>query len=210
MALFDLIQKKHRNVEGGVSAQPYRLKVSGGSVQAEDAFHQLLSLERRRTERSGKPFILMLLDLKDFERNRTVKREVIEKIVQYLFTTTRETDIKGWYKSDSVIGTVFTEVSEAGRDVEATKAELHKKFQKNLSRTLEADQLSRILVTWHAYPDLPVKTDGNEHDQSEGPSDLWVGTPRKRGGLFIKRIVDIVGSLFALILWAPALAIIAA
>ena len=210
MALFDLIQKKNRNGGGGVSAQRYRLNVPEGSLQAEDAFRQALSVEKRRTERSGKPFILMLLDLRDFERNRTVKREVVEKVMQYLFTTTRETDIKGWYKSDAVIGTIFTEVNEADGNVGAAQAELHKKLQKNLNRTLEADQSSRILVTWHAYPGFSTQPGRNEHDQGEGLSDLWVGTPRKRGALFIKRIVDIVGSLFVMILLAPALAILAA
>ncbi len=29
----------------------------------EGAFHGMISLERKRTERSGKPFLLMLLDM---------------------------------------------------------------------------------------------------------------------------------------------------
>ncbi len=210
MVLLDLIQRINRDAGLGSGVQSHGVKVPGGSLQAEDAFRQSLSLEKRRTERSGKPFILMLLDLKDFKRDRTAKREVVEKVVRYLLTMTRETDIKGWHEFDSVIGTVFTEVDDVDRDVGATQAELHKKFEKNLGRTLEADLLSRLRVTWHVYPDSSVKPDRNEHDRSEGPSDLWVGTPRKRSALFIKRIIDIVGSLFALILLAPTLAIIAA
>ena len=33
------------------------------SILSEEAFHKMISLERKRTERSHKPFLLMLLDM---------------------------------------------------------------------------------------------------------------------------------------------------
>ncbi len=49
--------KKNRNV-------PSRPRIDQ-NVLDEVSLHRMISLERKRTERSGKPFLLMLLDMKD-------------------------------------------------------------------------------------------------------------------------------------------------
>ena len=41
------------------------LPVQEPSILNEEAFHRMISLERKRTERSRKPFLLMLLDMGD-------------------------------------------------------------------------------------------------------------------------------------------------
>src|SRR6202030_2434084 len=73
-------------------------------------FLRMITRERKRTERSRKPFLLMLLDLGHgipSERNG----QVLRRLLSALSTSTRETDITGWYQKNSVIGIMFTEVT---------------------------------------------------------------------------------------------------
>ena len=75
----------------------------------EETFHRLISLERRRTERSRKPFLLMLLDMGDHLPSGAAAK-VLSKILAGLSGSTRETDVAGWYKTDCVVGVMFTEI----------------------------------------------------------------------------------------------------
>src|SRR5277367_6395559 len=83
----------------------------------QELFVTMLRLERKRTERSKRRFVLMLLDacglLKADENG-----EIFCRVIAALSQSIRETDIKGWYKDESVIGVIFTEVGTAdGRSV---------------------------------------------------------------------------------------------
>ena len=67
----------------------------------EEAFRQMISVERKRTERSRKPFLLMLLETGErqtSEKNGTV----LANILSALLASTRETDVVGWYKNHSI------------------------------------------------------------------------------------------------------------
>ena len=60
-------------------------------------FQRMITRERKRTERSNYPFLLMLLDLGDgiaSEQNGQVLRDLLTA----LSTSTRETDVTGWYR----------------------------------------------------------------------------------------------------------------
>ena len=79
---------------------------------SEELFAKLLSLERKRSERSRKRFVLMLVDAG--ELLRTDRREVaLEQMTAALSLSTRETDIRGWYREDSVVGVILTEFGSA-------------------------------------------------------------------------------------------------
>jgi hypothetical protein len=75
----------------------------------QEFFVTMLRLERKRTERSHRRFVLMLLDASGLLKGRR-NRTTFDKVVMALSNSTRETDIKGWYKDDSVIGVIFTEI----------------------------------------------------------------------------------------------------
>jgi hypothetical protein len=81
--------------------------VSMGEFYEEDFFKDLLGVERKKTDRSDRPFLLMLINIDHLDPHE--RGEVIGQIVQSLFSTSRETDVKGWYKSSSVIGVIFTD-----------------------------------------------------------------------------------------------------
>ena len=60
-------------------------------------FHHILRLERMRTERSKKPFLLLLLDISRLiETTQDIK--VVDKVKTSLNPSLREVDIRGWYQ----------------------------------------------------------------------------------------------------------------
>jgi hypothetical protein len=86
--------------------------VSAGEreVLNEGTFKHMISIERKRTERSRKPFLLMLLDTGN--RHESEKnRKALDRIVSALLASIRETDVTGWYKSRATIGVLFTELA---------------------------------------------------------------------------------------------------
>ncbi len=167
----------------------------------------MLRLERKRTERSHRRFVLMLLEacglLKAGE-----EQETFDKVVAALSHSTRETDIKGWYKDDSVIGVIFTEVGAAeGKSIANA---LLTKVTNALCTTLSIEQINEIKLSFHVFPE---HSNGNG---SSGPTDstlypdLQQPSDPKRAARVMKRSIDIAGSLFALVLASPFLIVIAA
>lgn len=61
----------------------------------EQIFHSMLTLERRRAERSRNSFVLMLLDAGASETSG----HLMSQVASVLSKSTRETDLVGWYKT---------------------------------------------------------------------------------------------------------------
>ena len=73
-------------------------------------FHRMLRLERRRTERSKKPFMLLLLDISRLiETTQDIK--IVDEVKTSLNPLLREVDIRGWYHYNKIIGVLFTEIA---------------------------------------------------------------------------------------------------
>lgn len=172
----------------------------------EEVFTKTLALERKRTERSGRRFVLMLLDPSGLVR-RGSREETLERIASALTESIRETDIKGWY-TESVMGVIFTEIGPAnGTDV--AKALLGK-VTAALGRSLTIEDIREISLSFHVFPE-----DWDEHGPSDpGGSRLYPDLVRnnehKKASLVFKRAIDIVGSLCAFLIFLPLLVIIAA
>jgi lipopolysaccharide/colanic/teichoic acid biosynthesis glycosyltransferase len=172
----------------------------------QTAFVELLHLEQKRTERSHRPFVLMLLDCGSF-RTAASSKEDFEKLLGALSRSTRETDVKGWYQDGFVVGVIFTEIGLAeGRSIANT---LLTKIKSALEGTLSIEQINQIGLSCHVFPE-------DWHEQGPGSSassttyvDRGPDSYPKRSSLFVKKSVDIVGSLFALILFSPLLVAIA-
>src|SRR5690348_13870192 len=77
----------------------------------EQVFLPMLAQERKRTERSGKPFILLLLKGNDAYLGDQ-GNEVVSRISRVMRAITREIDVLGWYEAGEVLGIIFTELGE--------------------------------------------------------------------------------------------------
>src|SRR6516225_2442094 len=76
-----------------------------------ESFTRILQFERKRTDRSQRPFLLLLLELRIGLRNRQPwRRSLVKNVIQSLQSCARQTDMIGWYKHNTVIGVIFTEL----------------------------------------------------------------------------------------------------
>ena len=176
------------------------------TILSEETFHRMISLERRRTERSRKPFLLMLLDMgSPLPSDKNGK--TLEKMLEALSLTIRETDITGWYRNYSVVGVMFTEICFDDRV--AMLGTMMSRISDTLRSTLNPHQFNQIGITFHLFPedwndDMPV--------QPSNPTlypDLVNREKEKKFLRVLKRGMDIGGSAIALLLFAPFFILIA-
>jgi lipopolysaccharide/colanic/teichoic acid biosynthesis glycosyltransferase len=182
------------------------LPVEERGVLNEVAFHRMISLERKRTERSRKPFLLMLLDMGNGLRS-DANGKALDKILSALSLSTRETDVTGWYKSNSVVGVMFTEFGAEDRN--SILSTMMTRVSETLRNNLSSQQFGLISISFHLFPE-----EWN-HDIPQRPSnptlypDLARRDNAKKFFCVVKRIMDIAGSALALLLFAPILVLIA-
>lgn len=182
------------------------LMESREEVLLEESFRSMLTLERRRAERSRKPFVLMLLDASAFIEEKTADR-FLGRISSILLKSTRETDLIGWYEKGVVLGVIFTEVSCEG-ETPITEI-LRSKALEALHGELGRKVASSLVVTAHLFPEKGGQDKGEKVADSRFYPDLAKGTPTKRISQLAKRVIDVLGSSLLLLILSPFLAIIA-
>ena len=174
-------------------------------IASEEAFIEMLRLERKRTERSRKQFVLMLLHVEPLLVHTGQREEHVRKILSALFSSVRETDARGWYRNDGIIGVIFTEICE--KDLSSALDAVFGKVATSLRGNLGSES-TEIRISFHLFPE-----DGNKQSL-ERPSDSVfyrdLSQRHDSTGLArsLKRAMDIAGSLLALILLSPLLILI--
>ena len=170
-----------------------------------DTFQRMICLERKRTERSRKPFLLMLLDTGDNRESQ--RKKALNNISSALIASTRETDIKGWYRTDHVIGVMFIEIALSDRNLIVST--MLKRITDVLRRALSSEQFSRLAISCHLFPE---DWDRSTLEGTRNPTlypDLAKRDASKRGRAFLKRAVDLIGSSMALVAGSPLFVLIA-
>ncbi len=83
-----------------------------GQAYDEKAFRYLLAIERKRSERSGRPFLLLLVELKELPGpSERIDPVVAAKLFSGLWFCLRETDFIGWYSEDHMAGAMITQLA---------------------------------------------------------------------------------------------------
>ncbi|MGA9529593.1 MAG: sugar transferase [Terriglobales bacterium] len=179
-------------------------------VLNEETFHRLISLERKRSERSQRPFVLLLVEananegLNGWGDKRT---RLLLDLISALQAATRETDATGWYKENSVIGVMFTEIVLDNNLVLST---ILARLGAVLREKLDAEQFNRIKFSFHVFPD---DWDVEDPDRPSNPTlypDLEKRDRTNRFDRLMKRATDILGSLSLLAILSPVFLTIAA
>jgi lipopolysaccharide/colanic/teichoic acid biosynthesis glycosyltransferase len=175
-------------------------------VLNEEAFQRTIAVERKRTERSRKPFLLMLLDAGDRQVSDD-KAHALNKIVPALLSSTRETDVIGWYKDRSTMGVIFTGLLVDDKNSILTT--ILTRVSIALRGKLTFEQFNHVGISFHFFPD------DWDHEISGRPSnpalypDLLNHDNGRRALLGIKRTMDLVGGSLVLIICSPLLLITA-
>ncbi len=171
-----------------------------------EAFRRMIALERKRSERSRKPFVLLLLDMGDRPSEKNGK--ILNKISSVLSASTRDTDVTGWYANDCVLGVMFTEI--AAEDSASIPGTVIARVTDTLRGNLALEQFNRVRLSFHVFPE---DWDHDDHQGSSNPT-LYPDLSRREDGrkLFrvMKRVMDVVGSALALLFFLPAFMAIAA
>jgi lipopolysaccharide/colanic/teichoic acid biosynthesis glycosyltransferase len=172
------------------------------SIPGEKQFQELLCLERRRAERSRRPFLLMLLDLRNVLMNGNA-RTMIGNVWDSVCAASRDSDIRGWYSQGSVLGVIFVEVNPEG-PVPVSDI-IYAKVKSALSARLENEEFERIEIKMYLQPD-----DASNWDKWSGLyRDLREQEMGKKLHRAIKRGLDIIGSGAAILLLSPVMGALA-
>ena len=175
-------------------------------ILVEEAFRRMISIERKRSERSQRPFVLLLIDAGQTYSGDKRGRVLLD-MLSALQKATRETDVTGWYTTNSVLGVMFTEIV---LDNNAVLSTILSRIGTLLRERLDSDQFSRIKFSFHVFPD---DWDSENPERPSNPTlypDLEKRQQSNRMDRFTKRMIDILGSLFLLSLLSPAFFLIAA
>jgi len=171
----------------------------------ENAFVSMLYLERRRAERAKKRFVLVLMDVRK-ALSGVHKDRTLGVLNHAILQNTRETDIIGWHVKNDVIGLIGTELGEA--DNQLIQSTFLGKIRKVYGAVLGTDRAASISVSFHFFPE---EYDEGDNDHSANIAlypEFNKKDEQRQFALGIKRCIDILGSLAALLLFAPVFAAI--
>jgi lipopolysaccharide/colanic/teichoic acid biosynthesis glycosyltransferase len=172
----------------------------------EETFSRTIAIERKRTERSKAPFLLMLLEVVNDEGKKG-SQTTLDRIVSALLSASRDTDLIGWYKNREIVGAMFTGL--VVNDKQAILDAFLTKITTTLRDELTPEQFNQVRISFHLFPD------DWDHEKPGLPSntalypDLISRDQGRRTVLLIKRLIDITGSVTMLILCAPLFLVVA-
>jgi lipopolysaccharide/colanic/teichoic acid biosynthesis glycosyltransferase len=171
----------------------------------EEGFRRVIAIERKRTERSKAPFVLMLLEIDDQQAAKATK--ALEPAMAVLLATSRDTDMVGWYKTKNTIGVLFTGL--VAGDKSSILMTILSRVSNTLRGELTFEQFNLVNISLHYYPD---DWDENGPDRPSNPAlypDISSRDKGKQPMLILKRTIDIVGGLVLSIICLPFFVVIA-
>jgi lipopolysaccharide/colanic/teichoic acid biosynthesis glycosyltransferase len=173
----------------------------------QDAFVSMLYLERRRVERAGGRFVLVLVDVSNNLNAQSSKERTIQSLTKSLSETTRETDIIGWYVQNNLIGVIGTELGDATNQV------VQERFIERLQNIFEVNmgwqKSSSISVSFHFFPEESGKGSGDHSANIKLYPELQKREGSRTIPLALKRCIDVIGSAAALFFFSPVFGAVA-
>jgi lipopolysaccharide/colanic/teichoic acid biosynthesis glycosyltransferase len=158
---------------------------------SEDGFKRLIAIERKRTERSKSPFVLMLLEVANHQNLEKTKR-ALDCIVSALLASCRDTDLVGWYKEHSVIGVMFTGL--VVNDKNSILSAILSRVSETLRHELTFEQFSQISISFHIFPDDWEDDKPGRPSNSALYPDLTNHNSTRKSLLVLKRSIDLLVS----------------
>ena len=189
-------------VEGIQRENPILESLKGDQREAlsENSFKRMIAVERKRTERSKEPFLLMLVEMSEYPASNDT-RNAMDRVLTVFRSCSRETDVIGWYKEDAIVGVMFTGLVIQDRSLILNT--ILRRISTLLRHELTFDQFNAVKLSFHFFPDEW------DHEKLDQPTnfalypDLTSPSPQRRTLLVIKRAIDLVGSGVGLLLLVP-------
>ena len=117
-----------------------------GEAYNEEAFQYFLEIERRRSELSNRPFLLMLIEFtrQSLGSNTEIDPASAARLFPVLSQCLRETDFVGWYREGRIAGAVLTQHGEAEREDLAEV--VRRRVEEALTKQFPPDRMRRLQV----------------------------------------------------------------
>ncbi len=125
----------------------------------EESFRRIIAIERKRTERSKSPFVLMLLETTNHQGSEK-DRAALDCVLSALLASSRDTDVVGWYKDGNTVGAMFTGL--VVDDKNSILNTILTRVSSTLREELTFDQFNQVSISLHFFPD------DWDHDESSG------------------------------------------
>ena len=166
-------------------------------VLGEDLFRDALVRERKRADRFGSPFSVLVMDRGSGSREEGSWGPVLRTVARMK----RDTDVVGWLGERDAVGLLLPEAGAEG-----ALAVVHR-LRREIARRLDDTPLAAPSIRLYAHGDRA----GPEGHGLPGVDSLVDSVVRRRGhplGDAAKRGLDIVGSLLLLLFFAPVLLLV--
>jgi len=132
---------------------------------------------------------------------------ILGKILSALSASTRDTDVTGWYSNDCVVGVMFTQISN--EEGASTPTTIITRVTQTLQKNLTLEQFNRVTLSFHVFPE------DWDHEAPQGPTnrtlypDLSQREEGRKLSRMMKRMMDILGSVLALVFFSPIFLVVA-
>jgi hypothetical protein len=122
-----------------------------GQEQAynQEAFRYFLATERKRSELSNRPFLLLLAELHQSHPAEPMRPTVAAKLFAGLSGCLRDTDVIGWYHEGRVAGAVLTHVDGASTDV---SGQIQTRIERSMTAALPPPIAARLQLRVYQLP----------------------------------------------------------
>jgi lipopolysaccharide/colanic/teichoic acid biosynthesis glycosyltransferase len=166
---------------------------------SEEYFREMLVLERKRSERSKKPFLFVTIEINpEYKIHRDIRFS--RRMQKFIMNATREIDIKGWLERHRTMGLIYNEYNPDFTETILTKIRtaIEDSFGPELSKGMA--------LSWSLFPE----EEADDHADDSVADPRLYPRPSKRidANKFsrcAKRCIDIAGSLVGIILLSPVL-----
>jgi lipopolysaccharide/colanic/teichoic acid biosynthesis glycosyltransferase len=177
-----------------------------GDPLDESAFLRALALERKRSERSGRRFLLMLIDFTSAGEALDAER-LRARTIATIVPRIRETDVAGWYTTNEVLGVLFTELGTA--DERSALRIVRARLTAALDAALTPHERGSLGLAFHWFPDEGLAEPAERPKIITMYPDLTERDAAERVSRVVKRGIDLVVSATALVLLSPCFLAIA-
>jgi hypothetical protein len=151
------------------------------SIAEEGLFRQVLAVEKKRSERSGNPFMLVLLRSNEMVDGQFDSRMVLQ-IQRSLSSVIRDIDIAGWYEQEKAIGIIFAELTEAN---EGAADAILKRLNEGLAQGVAPEFADNLAIT--CYMHRKTSSDGKSFRTSPAEQESYSDQRQRRAERLAKR-----------------------
>jgi exopolysaccharide biosynthesis polyprenyl glycosylphosphotransferase len=171
----------------------------------EPQFRMLLVRERKRSERTKAPFLFVAATVNTSTGGNTARERAMEKLQECLTISSREIDVRGWYRENEEAGVIFTDVKKEAVDY------ILEKLNENIKSVFGEESAQHISLRYALFP----LEDGKNWIASQNDSDMIFPDHLENSSASLlqnglKRALDTGASFVAIVMLLPLFAVVAA